>query len=134
MVHMVLVNQNIQFVFVQIKPIVHFKNKHQLTLATARRLVEAIAKKQNPRTTKLFDNNEDIIDHSYRIECPFRKGIHYLFDSHKKTSIRRVPCHCLPIPGRALKHHLKRYHNLSEDLATKFTRHYRTKNNHLSLF
>jgi hypothetical protein len=91
-------------------------------------------KNQNPRTTKLFDDNADVIDHSYRIECPFRKGINHLFGSHTKTSITRVPCHCKPVPGCALKHHLKRYHHLSEDLAKKFTQHYRTKNNHLSSF
>jgi hypothetical protein len=110
----------------------HFKNKHQLTLANARRLVQAMMKKQNPRTTKLFDDNEDIINHSYKIQCPFRKGINHLFDSHKITSIRRVPCHCHPVPDYALERHLKYYHSLSEDLATKFTQYCRTKNNDLS--
>ncbi len=110
----------------------HFKTKHHLTAANARRLVEAIAKNQKPRKTKLFNDNEDIIDPSRKIECPFRKGINHLFDSHKKTSIIRVPCHYQSAPGRGLKQHLKRYHRLSEDLATKFTQYYSTQINDLS--
>ncbi|CAF5144940.1 unnamed protein product, partial [Rotaria sp. Silwood1] len=39
----------------------------------ARRLVGAIVKNKDPMITKLFDENEDVINHFYKISCPFHK-------------------------------------------------------------
>ena len=62
--------------------------------------------------------NEDIIDPSDRIECPFKKGLIQLFDCHKKKNIRRIPCKYQPIVTRSLKSHLKSIHHLPEDFST----------------
>jgi hypothetical protein len=100
-------------------------NKHKLGSIHARRLIEAIAKNQDPMTTKLFDDNDDIINHSYRIECPFRKGIIHLFDCDKKKNIIQVPCKRQSIIAGSLRSHLKYSHHLSKTLATKLAQHYK---------
>ncbi len=101
-------------------------NKHKLRSIPARRLIKAIAKNRDPMTTKLFDDNDDdIINHSYRIECPFRKGIIHLFDCDKEKNITQVPCKRQSINAGSLKSHLKYSHHLSEALATKLAQHYK---------
>lgn len=102
----------------------HFLYKHRFKPIVARRLVDAIANNRDPKTTKLFDDDEDLIDHSTRIECPFRRGMIHLFDCEKeKQSIRRVPCARQSIPTLSLRSHLKHSHHLSEDLAAKLAQH-----------
>jgi hypothetical protein len=89
MVHLVLRNLLIQYVFVQKKVrqvnlYSHLINKHELKTIYARSLIKALENNLDPKTTKLFDSNEDIINHLYKIKCPFTNGIIDLFNSNQK--------------------------------------------------
>ena len=101
----------------------HLMRKHKFKSIVARRLIDAIAKNQDPLSTKLFDDYEDIIDRSARIECPFKRGMIHLFDCEKSKGIKRVPCGFRLILTGAMKSHLKRHHHLSADLATKLAQY-----------
>ncbi|CAF2376383.1 unnamed protein product [Rotaria sp. Silwood2] len=94
----------------------HFVGKHTLKAACARRLVQAIVKNKDPMITKLFEDNEDVINHFYRISCPFRDGMINLFGCNKKT-VSHVPCGFRSVVFSTLKFHLKHYHNVSGELA-----------------
>ncbi|CAF4207754.1 unnamed protein product [Rotaria sordida] len=37
----------------------------------AQRLVQIIANNQDPHITKLLNENEDVLDHFYKVQCPF---------------------------------------------------------------
>ncbi len=101
----------------------HFINKHELKPIYARRLVVAIAKEHDPKTMKMFDENEEIINHSYKVTCPFNKGMINLFGY--KAKILRVPCGYQPIIFTALNCHLKRYHHVPADLAQTLVNHFK---------
>jgi hypothetical protein len=96
----------------------HFINKHNLKAIYARRLVQAVANDQNPKTTKIFHGNADVIDHFYKTLCPFNNEMLDLFQYTKKK-IPRVPCGYKSIPLRKLKCHLKNYHHFSGQAAEK---------------
>jgi hypothetical protein len=112
----------------------HFINKHQLKITHARRLVEAISNQQDSKTTNLFDENEDIINHFYRIPCSFKHRTINL-PGYNKRNISRVPCRCQSIIFHNLKCHLKHYHHISDDLARTLANHFkeiRTNNDVIS--
>jgi hypothetical protein len=101
----------------------------------ARRLVKAIATNQDPKTTKIFDENEDIINHFYRVPCPFNDGLINLSEFNKKINISRVPCRFQSIIFHGLKFHLKRYHHISDEVAQTLVKQFkenRMKNNIIS--
>ncbi|CAF5113638.1 unnamed protein product, partial [Rotaria sp. Silwood1] len=52
----------------------HFLYTHQLKKVCAERLIRAVADHKDSRITKLFDENEDVINHSYKVSCPFFHG------------------------------------------------------------
>ncbi|CAF0969672.1 unnamed protein product [Rotaria sordida] len=94
----------------------HFIGKHKLKAACARRLVQAIIKHKDPMITKLFDENEDVINHFYQISCPFRNGMINLFGYNTKA-ISHVPCGFRSVIFSTLKFHLKHHHNVSSEVA-----------------
>ncbi|CAF1249615.1 unnamed protein product [Adineta steineri] len=96
----------------------HFINKHDLQPIDARRLLEAISNNDDPKTTKIFYENEDVINHLYKIPCPFSKDIIHLFRGSTKN-IHKLPCHYLRMPAYALRHHLQYYHHVTPSVARK---------------
>ncbi|CAF3390816.1 unnamed protein product [Rotaria sp. Silwood1] len=102
----------------------HFMGKHQLKAGCARRLVGAIVKNKDPMITKLFDENEDVINHFYKISCPFHNGMINLFGCNKKT-ISHVPCRFRSVIFSTLKFHLKQYHHLSGELAQALVNYFK---------
>jgi len=48
--------------------------KHRIKKVYAQRLVRAIDDNQDPRKTKLFDENENVVNHFYMVPCPFFIG------------------------------------------------------------
>ena len=103
----------------------HFRGIHKLTSTFARRLIEATQKKCDPRTTKLVDNNEDIIDYSCMIECPFKNGNIHLFDCQNKENIQKVPCKRELMYVASLKSHLLHAHRLPRGFAHKISQYYK---------
>ncbi|CAF3902796.1 unnamed protein product [Rotaria sp. Silwood1] len=75
----------------QIKLYQHFINKHKFKKVYAQRLVQAIADDKDPKTTKLFDGSEDVIDHFYQIPCPFING-RLDFPEYTRKFVSNVPC------------------------------------------
>ncbi|CAF3953947.1 unnamed protein product [Adineta steineri] len=94
----------------------HFINKHRLQPTYIRRLFRAISNNEDPKTTKLFDENEEVVNQLFKIPCPFSKDMIHLFRGSAKD-IRRIPCHYLRMPDYALLHHLKYYHHVTEGVA-----------------
>jgi len=102
----------------------HFLSKHELKPIYARRLVVAIAKERDPKTTKMFDENEnDVINHFYKVTCPFKNGTINLFGYKKK--VLQVPCRHHLVIFTALKSHLKHYHHVPADLAQTLVNHFK---------
>ncbi|CAF1327633.1 unnamed protein product [Rotaria sordida] len=98
----------------------HFTRKHQLKKLYAQRLVQAIANNQDPHITKLFNENEDVLDHFYKVQCPFVYGnVNTLNNSRRKVNI--LPCQHRLVVLYKLKHHLRATHKISNSLAQKLT-------------
>ncbi|CAF3270524.1 unnamed protein product [Rotaria sp. Silwood2] len=68
--------------------------KHRLKRCYARCLTQAVINNQDPRITKLFNENDDVIDHLYRVPCQHHK-----------------------IAFSALKSHFRHYHHVSDAFA-----------------
>ncbi|CAF1122144.1 unnamed protein product [Rotaria sordida] len=94
----------------------HFMKKHKLKEIYARRLARAVADNQDPMITKLFDENEDVIDHFYKLPCPFRDG-HTQLPGYNQKNILNVPCRFHAIPLNTLKYHLRHYHHVSNRIS-----------------
>ncbi|CAF1614793.1 unnamed protein product [Rotaria sp. Silwood1] len=96
----------------------HFIYKHQLKKFYAQHLVRAVVNNRDPGTTKLFDENEDVIDHFYKVSCPFFNG-RINSTQYSRQNVENVPCQRRSLPLRALKKHLQLYHKISKPLAQK---------------
>ncbi|CAF1075713.1 unnamed protein product [Rotaria sordida] len=96
----------------------HFICKHQLKEVYARRLIQAVANNQDPTITKLFDENENVIDHFYKVSCPF---LNRRINSTRYVgqNVITVPCRCRAIPLMSLKRHLLCNHKISSRLAKR---------------
>ncbi|CAF3847814.1 unnamed protein product [Rotaria sordida] len=94
----------------------HFMKKHKLKEIYARRLARAVANNQDPMITKLFDENEDVIDHFYKLPCPFRDE-HTQLPGYNQKNILNVPCRFHAIPLNTLKYHLRHYHHVSNRIS-----------------
>ncbi|CAF3647684.1 unnamed protein product [Rotaria sordida] len=96
----------------------HLFHKHQLKKVYIQRLIQAIAENKDPRITKLFDKNEDVIDHFYKISCPFFHGrVNSLKYSGQNVTIS--PCQRPFIVFHKLAYHLQHGHKISKELAQK---------------
>ncbi|CAF1146659.1 unnamed protein product [Adineta steineri] len=96
----------------------HFRTIHQLQTIYIRRLVRAISNNEDPKTTKLFDESEDVNNHLRKISCPLSKDmIHSFRDSAEDIDI--VPCHRSEITIDLLFWHLKSYHYVTDNVARK---------------
>ncbi|CAF3180150.1 unnamed protein product, partial [Rotaria sp. Silwood2] len=108
----------------------HFVYKHQLKKVYAQRLVRAVADNQDPRITKLFDEKEDVIDHFYKVPCPFFYGqVNSLKDSQRNVTI--PPCRRRLVALYKLERHLQLNHKISNSWAQKLVdgfKRNRTKN------
>ncbi|CAF3833672.1 unnamed protein product [Rotaria sp. Silwood1] len=109
----------------------HFIYKHQLKKFYAQHLVRAVVNNRDPGTTKLFDENEGVIDHFYKVSCPFFNG-RINSTQYSRQNVENVPCQRRSLPLRALKKHLQLYHKISKPLNSRFNklvfihfRHYR---------
>ncbi|CAF1216274.1 unnamed protein product [Adineta steineri] len=94
----------------------HFINKHELKPIYARCLLKAISNNEDPKTAKIFDENDHVIDRSSNIPCPFSKNMVHLIQCSRKN-IKKVPCPYIPLKIPALYMHLKHYHGVSCSLA-----------------
>ncbi|CAF3043647.1 unnamed protein product, partial [Rotaria sp. Silwood2] len=94
----------------------HFTQTHLLKQVYAQRLAEAVDDNQNPRLLKLFDENEDVIDHFIKVPCPF---FYERINSSEYTRRNAaIPsCRHRLVELNKLKRHLRLYHNISTSLA-----------------
>ncbi|CAF3878085.1 unnamed protein product [Rotaria sp. Silwood1] len=85
---------------------------------TPQRLVRAIVDDQDPRKTKLFDRNENVINHFYKVPCPF---FYEQINSSEYTrqNIATVPCQLRLVTLHNFKQHLRLNHKISNLLAQK---------------
>ncbi|CAF1226409.1 unnamed protein product [Rotaria sordida] len=102
----------------------HFINKHKLKEVYAQRLIRAVADNQDPRITKLFNESEDVIDHFYKVLCPFFKG-RINSPEYRQKNIANIPCSRRIILFNALNHHLRFHHKISKTLAKKLVDHFK---------
>ncbi|CAF1106897.1 unnamed protein product [Rotaria sp. Silwood1] len=96
----------------------HFTHKHQLKKVYAQRLVRAVVGDQDPSTTKLFDGNENVINHFYKVPCPICCG-QINSSEYTRKNIVTVPRQPRFIVLHQLKKHLRRNHKVSNLLANK---------------
>ncbi|CAF1430810.1 unnamed protein product [Rotaria sp. Silwood1] len=84
----------------------------------SQRLVRAIVDDQDPRKTKLFDRNENVINHFYKVPCPF---FYEQINSSEYTrqNIATVPCQLRLVTLHNFKQHLRLNHKISNLLAQK---------------
>ncbi|CAF1429737.1 unnamed protein product [Rotaria sordida] len=96
----------------------HFIYTHQLKKVYAQRLIQAIADHKDSRMTKLFDENEDVINHFYKVSCPFSHGqVNSL--KHNGQNVIISPCQYRSITFHKLAYHLRLSHKISKSLAEK---------------
>ncbi|CAF5003370.1 unnamed protein product, partial [Rotaria sp. Silwood1] len=106
----------------------HFTRKHQLKKIYAQRLVQAIVNNEDPHIIKLFNENEDVLDHFYKVQCPFvYENINTLNYSQQKVNI--LPCQHRLVVLYKLKHHLRVTHKISNSLAQKLVNEFKNKLN-----
>ncbi|CAF1065017.1 unnamed protein product [Adineta steineri] len=96
----------------------HFLGKHELQPIYARRLVNAFSNNEDPKTTKLFSENEHVINHLCKIPCPFNKNMIHLFRGSTKD-IHRIPCYPSRMAPFTLVRHLQNYHHVTDSVARK---------------
>ncbi|CAF2695277.1 unnamed protein product [Rotaria sp. Silwood2] len=96
----------------------HFIYTHQLKKVYAERLIRAIDDHKDSIITKLFDENEDVINHSYKVPCPFFHGqVNSLKYNGKNITI--PPCQRHFVTFHTLAYHLRLSHKISKPLARK---------------
>ena len=104
----------------------HLMFKHKIQKPYARRIYQATQNGEDPRTTKLFDGHEVVMEKAERILCPFHnKRIHLI--QCCPTKARRVPCLVKPIKNLSPLPHLKVHHRIPADIARKIAQTYREK-------
>ncbi|CAF2982630.1 unnamed protein product [Rotaria sp. Silwood2] len=96
----------------------HFIKKHKLKEVCAQRLIQAVADNHDPRTIKLFDENESIIDYLWKVLCPFINGRLGLIEYSQKY-LKNIPCSNQLIRLDNLKHHLRRRHHVCNSYTQK---------------
>ncbi|CAF1269372.1 unnamed protein product [Rotaria sp. Silwood1] len=94
----------------------HFIGKHRLKPYYARRLIRAIINNKEPKITKLFDENENVVYNLCKVSCPFTKK-RILLPGLAQPIESKVQCRCHKIPLNALKSHLRDYHHVSDAFA-----------------
>ncbi|CAF3982688.1 unnamed protein product [Adineta steineri] len=94
----------------------HFLSKHRLKPIYVRRLLKAILSNENPKTTKLFNTNEEVVNHLCKIPCPFSKKMAHLFQYATKN-VKRAACHSSEMPPNVLNTHLQYYHRVTNSVA-----------------
>ena len=96
----------------------HFIWKHRIKIVYARRLMQALADEQDPRITKLFDENENVINEICKVQCPF---FNKKMNSSRNTQgrVAKVRCQHQSIALTSLKYHLIHHHRVARSLATK---------------
>ncbi|CAF1358880.1 unnamed protein product [Rotaria sordida] len=106
----------------------HFMYTHELKKVYAQRLVRAVANHKDSRITKLFDENEDVINHFYKVSCPFfRKRVNSLKYNGQNVTI--PSCRRRSITLYRLECHLRFTHKISKSLAQKLVNDFKKKSN-----
>ncbi|CAF1402448.1 unnamed protein product [Rotaria sp. Silwood1] len=105
----------------------HFTYKHQLKKVCAQRLVRAFADHKDSRIIKLFDENEDVIDHFYKIPCPFYQRVKSL--KYNGQNITIPPCQRRYVAFYQLARHLRLNHKISNSLTQKLVNDLKKKSN-----
>ncbi|CAF4889557.1 unnamed protein product [Rotaria sp. Silwood1] len=96
----------------------HFIYTHQLKKNYAERLIRAVADHKDSRITKLFDENEDVINHSYKVSCPFFHGqVNSI--KYNGENITIPSCQRRFVTFHRLAYHLRFNHKISEPLVRK---------------
>ncbi|CAF3738670.1 unnamed protein product [Rotaria sp. Silwood1] len=119
----------------QIRLYDHFLRKHKLQEVYVRRLIEAVTNNQDPRTTKLFNEYEIVLDHFYHVPCPFSNGRLDLSE-YNQTYLKNIPCSRHRLRFDELKFHLRRHYNVCNGYAQKLIdvfKQIRAKHNTLSV-
>ncbi|CAF3853575.1 unnamed protein product, partial [Rotaria sp. Silwood1] len=93
----------------------------------AQRLVRAFADHKDSRIIKLFDENEDVIDHFYKIPCPFYQRIKSLKYNGQNLTIS--PCQRRYVAFYRLARHLRLNHKISNSLTQKLVNHFKKTSN-----
>jgi len=104
----------------------HFRQKHKLKLVHIHRLLQAMRTGQDPKTTKLFSENEVIIEPDRRFVCPFSSEMINLIGCCP-TQSQNVPCHAATILDASLSLHLHRHHHIPYGMAKKVRQIYKEK-------
>ncbi|UJR35255.1 hypothetical protein I4U23_028019 [Adineta vaga] len=104
----------------------HFINKHHIKTIHAYRLCRATISELDPATTKLFGENEEVIDQDAFIPCPFSSNTISLIGCCPPHS-KKIPCRKEPIRDAALRSHLVVVHRISHSMAAEIYKIYKSK-------
>ncbi|CAF4333107.1 unnamed protein product [Rotaria sp. Silwood2] len=92
--------------------------QHKLNRVYIQRLQQAIAANKDPRKTKLFHRNENVIDCFNNVPCPFfSEQMNSSNYTRQNEAIMLCQLRLVPIP--VFKRHLQLSHNISDSLAQK---------------
>ncbi|CAF3923912.1 unnamed protein product [Rotaria sp. Silwood2] len=96
----------------------HFMNKHKLKSAHSQRLIRAVVANQDPRKTKLFHRNENVINCFDNVPCPFFSG-QMNSSNYTRQNETTMLCQLRLVSLNVFKRHLQRRHDISDSLAQK---------------
>ncbi|CAF4939471.1 unnamed protein product [Rotaria sp. Silwood1] len=92
--------------------------KHKLKEVCTQSLTEAVADNLDPRTIKLFNENESIIDYLWEVPCPFINGPLDLSEYRQKYT-KNILCSHKLVRLDHLKNHLRCHHHMENRFAQK---------------
>ncbi len=104
----------------------HFTLKHNIKKTYARQLYQAMQYGKDPKTTKLFNEDEDVMDRDRRISCPFTNKMVHLIGCCP-TQSKNIPCQMKSVGSFRLMYHLKTTHGLTHDVAKRIVKIYKEK-------
>ena len=82
-------------------------------------MVRAVADNQDPRTIILFDGNENIINHFYKVPYPFTNGRINSPEYSRQNVANVLPCQRRIAALNTIKYNLRRHPPISNMLAQK---------------
>ncbi|CAF3996586.1 unnamed protein product [Rotaria magnacalcarata] len=103
----------------------HFIHIHSMGAIYAKRLVKAILHGQDPNTTKLFRDDEDIVNKTSKFVCPFYGRTTNPFPCHPKK-IPNTPCYFHPTSSECFTSHLIISHHLTNSAIKTIIKGYKS--------
>ncbi|CAF0930010.1 unnamed protein product [Adineta steineri] len=111
----------------------HFEYYHRMLPTCAIRLRDAIINDQLSEETKLFSDNEIIINQEYHFDCPLTDSKNIFGARSTISTLMHIPCTKKQLTFPSMINHLRLYHKMKSDVARKIVEALKNKSLHSDL-